>query len=213
MYSYEGLGCIYWHMVAKLLVAAQEVALRATEDGSPDALRERLAGLYRRVRSGLGFEKSPSEYGAFPTDPYSHTPRHGGAKQPGMTGQVKEEILTRFGELGVRVEDGVVGFRPLLLDAGEFLEEPAVFSFFDVHGEAASIELDAGSLAFTFCQVPVVYRRVEGEGRVLVVASDGQEVSLPGDRLDEELSGQLFGRMGHIVRIEVDVSEGALRRT
>ncbi|CAN0044150.1 unnamed protein product, partial [Discosporangium mesarthrocarpum] len=42
---------------------------------------------------------------AFPTDPYSHTNRHG-AQQPGMTGQVKEEIVTRFGELGVRIEGG-----------------------------------------------------------------------------------------------------------
>ncbi|MBN2566187.1 MAG: hypothetical protein JXB46_10800, partial [Candidatus Eisenbacteria bacterium] len=128
MYSYEGLGCIYWHMVAKLLVAAQETALRAGSDGSPDALGDRLARLYGRIRSGLGFEKTPGEYGAFPTDPYSHTPRHGGAKQPGMTGQVKEEILTRFGELGVSVEDGVVSFRPTLLESGEFIKQAAIFS-------------------------------------------------------------------------------------
>ena len=29
MYGYEGIGCIYWHMVAKLLLAAQEQALDA----------------------------------------------------------------------------------------------------------------------------------------------------------------------------------------
>ena len=41
----------------------------------------------------MGFKKteSPAEYGAFPDDPYSHTPSFGGARQPGMTGQVKEE--------------------------------------------------------------------------------------------------------------------------
>ena len=32
-------------------------------------------------------------------DPYSHTPGGAGAKQPGMTGQVKEEVITRLGEL------------------------------------------------------------------------------------------------------------------
>ena len=32
------------------------------------------------------------------------TPDHSGAQQPGMTGQVKEEIITRFGELGFSLE-------------------------------------------------------------------------------------------------------------
>ena len=37
MYGYEGLGCIYWHMVAKLLLAVQETSLRAEREGSPRA--------------------------------------------------------------------------------------------------------------------------------------------------------------------------------
>ena len=88
MYGYEGLGCIYWHMVAKLLLAVQEVIL-SSEDSSA-AVTEKLKVMYYRVRAGLGYEKTVSQYGAFPTDPYSHTPSAGGAKQPGMTGQVKE---------------------------------------------------------------------------------------------------------------------------
>ena len=43
-------------------------------------------------------------------DAYSHTPYKSGAKQPGMTGQVKEEIITRMGELGCFVEDGCLVF-------------------------------------------------------------------------------------------------------
>ena len=81
---------------------------------------QRLGGLYYRVREGIGFNKTPAEYGAFPTDPYSHTPGHGGAQQPGMTGQVKEEVLSRFGELGLRVAGGAVHFDPRLLRACEF---------------------------------------------------------------------------------------------
>jgi hypothetical protein len=212
MYSYEGLGCVYWHMVSKLLLAAQEVALEAGENGSSDAVRDRLAELYDRVRSGLGFEKTPGEYGAFPTDPYSHTPSHGGAKQPGMTGQVKEEILTRLGELGVRIEEGVVGFRPVLLEEGEFLKEPTVFRYFDIDGEAASIELDAGSLAFTFCQVPVVYERVKGEGWIRIVWDDASEHVSAGGSLTKELSGVLLERSGRIARIHVGVPERVLRQ-
>jgi hypothetical protein len=211
MYSYEGLGCVYWHMVAKLLLAVEEIALHAVEDGTPDALKDELATFYRRVRSGLGFEKTPSEFGAFPTDPYSHTPRHGGAKQPGMTGQVKEEILTRLGELGVHVENGVVSFRPVLLEAGELLHEAALFSYFDIRGRATSLELDAGSVAFTFCQVPVVYERVGEKGRVRVVLDDGSESILEGDGLGRTLSRELFGRTGRIARIHVGIPREALR--
>jgi hypothetical protein len=211
MYSYEGLGCIYWHMVAKLLVAAQEIALTTGRDGESEAPKDELVRLYRRVRSGLGFEKTPGEYGAFPTDPYSHTPPHGGAKQPGMTGQVKEEILTRFGELGVRVEDGVVSFRPVLLESEEFLREPAVFRYYEVRGTPASIELDAGTIAFTFCQVPVVYERAEGRGGIRVTLDDGSERVIEGDRLDRELSRELFGRSGRISRIHVGIPGECLR--
>ena len=35
MYGYEGLGCIYWHMVAKLLLAVQEMRPAAERDGQP----------------------------------------------------------------------------------------------------------------------------------------------------------------------------------
>ena len=59
--------------------------------------------------------RATAEFGAIPTDCYSHTPAHAGAQQPGMTGQVKEEILTRFGELGLRVEDGRLCVLPGLL--------------------------------------------------------------------------------------------------
>jgi hypothetical protein len=90
-FAYEGLGSVYWHMVAKLLLAAQEIALHFRNTPYAPALLER----YQDIRQGLGFNKTPAEYGAFPTDPYSHTPKGQGAKQPGMTGLVKEEILTR----------------------------------------------------------------------------------------------------------------------
>ena len=106
MVAYEGLGSIYWHMVSKLLLAVQETFSRNADGDHAD----RLCEAYFRVRAGLSASKTPVEYGAFPTDPYSHTPGHRGAQQPGMTGQVKEEILTRWAELGVEVDEGRVRF-------------------------------------------------------------------------------------------------------
>ncbi len=127
MYAYEGIGCIYWHMVSKLLLAVQECFWRAIEENAPNAEIEALADIYYRVRAGLEFNKTASEYGAFPTDPYSHTPLGGGARQPGMTGRVKEEILTRLGEWGLRVRGG-----PICFDLGSCADrncsaEPAIF--------------------------------------------------------------------------------------
>ena len=57
---------------------------------------KKLGQLYYDIRGGLSAAKTPEEYGAFPYDPYSHTPDNSGAQQPGMTGQVKEEIITRL---------------------------------------------------------------------------------------------------------------------
>ncbi|MEM6927671.1 MAG: hypothetical protein AAF602_12130, partial [Myxococcota bacterium] len=112
MHKYEGLGSVYWHMVGKLLVSVQEAWQHAVDAGEASEVCERLANAYLKVRAGLPFNKSVVEYGAIPTDPYSHTPFHLGAQQPGMTGQVKETFLARYGELGVRVREGSLEVAP-----------------------------------------------------------------------------------------------------
>ncbi len=137
MFGYEGLGCIYWHMVAKLLLAVQERVFEAADQAAPQLAA--LKAHYRAVREGLGYRKGAAAYGAFPADPYSHTPGEGGARQPGMTGQVKEEILTRWGELGLRMQQGRIHFDPVLLDIAELPE--------------------GGELTFTWAQVPYSIRR------------------------------------------------------
>ncbi|HMB68893.1 MAG TPA: hypothetical protein VKU85_06260, partial [bacterium] len=208
MYGYEGLGCIYWHMVAKLLLAVQEIAVKADEEGEPTELRAALADAYYRIRDGLGFRKTAAEYGAFPTDPYSHTPRHAGARQPGMTGQAKEEILTRLGELGVRIRDGELRFRPVLLRRDELLSEPCAFPA-RPDGARDSLRVPEGGLAFTFCGVPVVYAAGD-DSRITVVRRDGSELRLEGDTLSAEAADPIFDRDGSVVRIEVTVPERIL---
>jgi len=206
MYGYEGLGCIYWHMVGKLLVAVQERCFAAAEAGEDAAVVARLAAAYHELRDGMaGTRKTPAEYGAIPLDPYSHTPRRGGARQPGMTGQVKEEILARMGELGVRVRDGRIRFWPLLLRASELLAQPARLDLPAANGTRRSLRLEPGSLAFTLCEVPIVYRR-RPEAAIAVVSRDGAVRRSPGDRLDQATSAEVFGRTGRVQAIEVDVA-------
>jgi hypothetical protein len=204
MFGFEGLGSIYWHMVAKLLLAVQENFFAALDRGTDLALCERLGSLYYRVRAGLGFNKTPGEYGAFPTDPYSHTPRHAGARQPGMTGQVKEEIISRFGELGVRVENGAARFTPALLRRREFLSEARAFRYLDVGNCWQHIEVPADALAFTWCQVPIIYRLDHDAPPALtLVRSDGTETRLESLALPAEDSAELFRRTGSIGRLEL----------
>jgi hypothetical protein len=172
MYGYEGIACIYWHMTSKLLLAMQENEVTARRLDSPHSAK--LTALYQRVRAGLSASKTPAEYGAFPADPYSHTRGDGRARQPGMTGQVKEEVITRFGELGVRVQDGCVHFDPTQLRAED---------------------LANGALRFTFCGTPIEF--VRGQSGLQLTAADGAVTELEGTTLDRAASAALLSRTGH----------------
>jgi hypothetical protein len=205
MVAYEGLGCVYWHMVAKLALAVQDLAHRAEARGETAAARDALVRAYFRIRGGLGPGRTVAEFGAFPTDPYSHTPARGGARQPGMTGQVKEEILARWGELGVRVRAGRVTFRPTLLSRSEFLARAAAFEVVDVSGATRTLTLPPGSLAFTYAQVPVVYTLGADRAGIRVTCSDGSVAESSSASLDAEQSRWLLSRAGRIVRIDVSV--------
>ena len=209
MSKYEGLGCIYWHMVSKLLVATTETIDRAVRDGADPSLIDRLAARFRDIRDGLGVQDAPARYGAFPIDPYSHTPKFAGAQQPGLTGQVKEDLLTRFWQLGVRVARGEIAFEPIVLERAEFLRHPASWSF-STGGPLRTEELAAGSLAFTVCGVPVVYRIAEA-ARVRVYRDDDAPIVIEGTRLGPELSRSLFRREQRIKKVLVDVPGNALR--
>ena len=204
-FAYEGLGSIYWHMVSKLLLAVQETLLRTRAQGESSSTVQVLIDTYYDIRSGIGFNKPPDVYGAFPTDPYSHTPAGQGAKQPGMTGQVKEELLARLAELGASVEQGVLSFDTLMLRETEgFTTRETTFNYIDVHGQEQSIELPPGSLAYTFCQVPIVYI-CSDDDRVDIAYSSGRRRQVAGHYLDVETSGHVFRRDGHIGRITVYV--------
>jgi hypothetical protein len=209
MYKYEGLGCIYWHMVSKLLLATGEVIAGAVDEGADAALIDRLGTCFREIGDGLGLHKSPAEYGAFPIDPYSHTPELAGVQQPGLTGQVKEDLITRLWQLGVRVARGEVAFEPVMLGRDEFLEEPAFWRY-SVGGPELTEELPAGSLAFTLCGVPVIYRMADS-ACLRVFGEEGAPTVMHGTRLGLELSQALFRREQRIRKLVVDVPAATLR--
>ncbi len=204
-FGYEGLGSIYWHMVSKLILAVEENCWEAINGEADGEQVQAIIEHYYDVRQGLGNHKTAKNYGAFPSDPYSHTPGTGGAKQPGMTGQVKEDILSRFGELGIFVEDSQIKIRTGLLKKSEFLNTADSFNYIDIKGEERSFTLESGSLAFTYCQVPFVYRLFDNES-LSISFTDGSTTKLDSLALSAELSAKLMNRTGEIEKVEVELS-------
>src|SRR5574344_230605 len=189
IYAYEGLGSIYWHMVSKLLLAAQENFFKADnlyKDGKCNLQTvNELSEMYYDIRKGIGFNKKASVYGAFPSDPYSHTPSGQGAKQPGMTGQVKEEILTRWGELGVSIDSGAASFSPFLLQQSEFQNDK--------------------TLTFTWCSIPITYA-LSDESCIEITTNTGSKIKRTGTSLTGEESNHIFKRDGLISNVRVHIS-------
>lgn len=209
-YGYEGLGSIYWHMVSKLQLAVQECCLKAVEERESPEVIGRLLEHYYEINEGIGVHKSPALYGAFPTDPYSHTPSGKGAQQPGMTGQVKEDILSRFGELGVFVKEGTLFFNPCLLRKDEFLSEDTLFNYVDINFKHSSIRLKANSLCFTYCQIPIVYK-IAQQNAIEVTYKDNHIQKFDGLKLDSQTSLKVFKRAGEILQITVSIVENQLK--
>ena len=137
---------------------------------------ERLKKHYIAIREGIGSHKQPAEYGAFPFDAYSHTPSMAGAQQPGMTGQVKEDIISRFFELGVSVHDGQITFCPTMLTDADFKD---------------------GELRFTYCGTEVIYSR-KSKDRLAQREKTGLTLS-------KEQSAHIFARDGQIKQLIIEL--------
>ena len=209
-YGYEGLGSIYWHMVSKLLLAVQESCLQAVSNGEDEKMIGHLLEHFYEINEGIGVHKSPELYGAFPTDPYSHTPGGKGAQQPGMTGQVKEDVITRFGELGVFVKHGKLYFNPCLLRKEEFLSKETSFEYLSLFRGTQSIIIPTNSLAFTYCQVPIIYH-ISDKDCLEIILKDETSFKIGALTIDHKTSDKIFKRTGDIVQINAYVNSTYLK--
>ncbi len=199
-YKYEGLGCTYWHMVSKLLLSVGDLFNRAVKEKS--SLSDDIKRVYYGIRDGIGVRKSPEKYGAFPTDAYSHTPSFTGVQQPGLTGQVKEDVISRFNELGVIVTKGKISFQPKLLLLSEFLSEEQYFYYYTVSGKKNRLNLQKDTLAFTIAQVPVIYKKNSAD-YILITHKNNDVEKVTAHQLSRQSSSKIFHRSGEITKIEV----------
>ncbi len=187
-YKYEGLGSIYWHMVSKYLLAVGENITRAVQSGVEQSTIARLRQHYWEIQDGIGAHKSPEAYGSFPFDAYSHTPSMAGVQQPGMTGQVKEDIINRFFELGLCVRKGEIRIDTTMLRDEEFLD---------------------GKLCFTYCGVPFTYMdkgertKEKGQTSIEIHRANGTVETIKSNTIPEAVSKKLFSRSGEITQIIV----------
>jgi hypothetical protein len=112
--------------------------------------------------------------------------------------------------LGVRVEDGCVEFEPGMLRHEEFHAEACTWTYSTGESRQREEELSAGSLAFSICGVPVIYRLAETYG-IRVQIADGSEHEIAGNRLGNSWSQSLFRRDGSVQKIIVDIPTEELR--
>ena len=181
MYKYEGIGCIYWHQNAKLALAIMELALASRHDRRQmQAVNQK----YREVTGQFLYRKDAAACQAIPIEPYSHSSFDGKSQQPGMTGQVKESVLMRRGELGVIVDNGRLQFDPRFVAPEEFDSE--------------------GYLSFTVCGIPVRYIPSElKENHIDIHYSGKADEHTPGLVLPESISQAVFYRQEDITGIDV----------
>jgi len=203
-YGYEGLGSIYWHMVSKLLLACQECYIKAVHEKADKVILGKIKEHYYEIKAGIGIYKSPELYGAFPIDAYSHTPENSGVKQPGLTGQVKEDVISRFGELGIRVLNGEIHFDTSLLNDEEILKAETTFQYYNLLGELQNLKLKADQYALTFCQVPVLIT-ISDENKIIITSKDGQKKEMRSTYINHEISSSIFNRSGHVELVEVTI--------
>jgi hypothetical protein len=99
-----------------------------------------------------------------------------------------------------------------LLRAREFVASPQTFRFLDVDGQWQELTVPESGLAFTWCQVPFVYRLDDSvaESAVTLSLDDGSHRTLTGPVLPTELSAELFLRSGRIRQVELVVRRSQL---
>jgi hypothetical protein len=81
--------------------------------------------------------------------------------------------------------------------------EATDFEYVDLEGLGRTLPVAAGGLAFTFCQVPVIYEPA-AVASVTVFRGDAAE-AFAGDMLPDDVSRDVFHRAGRITRIVVGI--------
>jgi hypothetical protein len=113
-------------------------------------------------------------------------------------------------EVNIALNEGKLEFQPTLLHRNEFLIDGNEVNFITVDGTDKKIQLEKGSLAFSVCQVPVIYT-IAASNQMEIQYNNGTSITLDSLALDANESQKIFGRKGEISLIKIHLTEDKLR--
>jgi len=119
-----------------------------------------------------------------------------------LTGQVKEDVISRISELGLVIRNGEIVFDAALINTEEILDKKQLFEYYSIDGENRQISLDKNQLVYTFCQVPVIYT-FSDEEKISVYFKNGKADKIQGNTINEKISTMIFSRSGEVKSVEV----------
>ena len=90
------------------------------------------------------------------------------------------------------------------------MNKTRTFTYFNVDQEQRSIEINPNALAFTFCQVPIVYAIAEQEG-VAVHYKNGSVDNQDELVLSKEITDKIFMRTAEVDHLKVNIIKTNLK--
>jgi hypothetical protein len=97
-----------------------------------------------------------------------------------------------------------------MLRQEEFLSQAMTFKYVDVTGNQETIQLQPEQLAFTYCQVPVIYEVSEHNG-LEVALKDNSTQKFDHLTLNENLSSSVFERKNEVKHVKVSIEKSYLK--
>lgn len=91
-----------------------------------------------------------------------------------------------------------------------FSDQSMTFEYLNATNQWQTLMLPKNALAFTWCQVPIVYELTDHEFSIDVTDSDGLVVTITGQTLPGPVSDRLISRANAIIQLKVLVPHGAL---
>ena len=88
----------------------------------------------------------------------------------------------------------------------ESIEKAESFVYYDLSGTEQKMKCAKTSIAFTFCQVPFIYR-ISVNRKIIVHMKNDERIEIAGLELGEKLSQSIFNREGKIRQVEVVIDK------
>ena len=110
--------------------------------------------------------------------------------------------MMQLGKGFLKIEDGKIKVNPVLLREDELLTVSTVMTYYDVVGQQHTLEVPAGALSLSFCQVPLILLPGD-ESSIEIELLNGVTKTVSSNNLNVELSNSIFSRDGTVQKITV----------